>query len=65
MIFKRRLARQRRAKLYATLQSIRDDVRREVEFEENLGIVADQPFERAFGNSEEWGMSRFYFCFSR
>jgi hypothetical protein len=58
MIFKRRLARQRRAAKYANLKSMRDDLQREVEFESNLTAIADQPFERAFDNSEDWGTSQ-------
>lgn len=58
MIKKRRLARQRRAANYVDLKSIRDDVQREVEFEANLTAIADQPFERAFDNSEDWGTSQ-------
>jgi protocatechuate 3,4-dioxygenase beta subunit len=58
MIFKRRKARQRRGAHYADLRSMRDDVRREVQFEASLTAIADQPFERAFDSAEDWGTSQ-------
>jgi hypothetical protein len=57
MIFKRRRASQRRRSVYANLRSMRDDMQREVNFEASLAAIADQPFERAFDNSEDWGTS--------
>lgn len=56
MIYKRRIARDRRMEKHNLLKDWRDDLRHEREFEDALARSSPDGFERVYDDIHAWGM---------